>query len=67
MVSEVLTLKAKCFDLVEEVDKLRSEVQLLSTTLQNIVGVLGMPLNEEGQVDLKDVVSAVAELKKAAE
>lgn len=55
----VIETKAKLFDALEEIQALRQSNQELSVALQEIATVVQVQPNEEGTVQLVDIVNAV--------
>lgn len=55
----VIETKAKLFDALEEIQALRQANQELSVALQEIATVVQVQPNEEGTVQLVDIVNAV--------
>lgn len=58
----VIETKAKLFDAHEEIQALRQGNQELSVALQEIATIVNVQPNDEGNVQLSDIVDAVKAL-----
>lgn len=67
MSNEVIELKAKMFDLMEQANGVNLQNQQFAQALQAIAQLVGVTPDEQGQVQIESIVSGVQALVPAEE
>ena len=67
MSNEVIELKAKMFDLMEQANDVNLQNQQFAQALQAIAQLVGVTPDEQGQVQIETIVSSVQALVPAEE